>query len=355
MGRSISNIFRSLTGRPWRAETVRTPATPAEARQQVDALQQRGVDGIKAILEAGQGDRHFNRLDVTLLQAIAEEARARKLPIVVHTGDARDVADALNAGVNGIEHGSSRELIPPDLFVQMKVGGVTYDPTLSVWEGYTAIANGTAEELDRPLVLQAVPAALIASTKEFLNSTDGAKLREGVARYGVNLDIAKQNLVAAWHAGVTLVTGSDAGNPLVLHGPTIEREVELWVDAGLPPAVALQAATYNAARLLGADGHIGIIEEGRDANLMFVTGDPSERHSPDRKRRDGDSQGRADRPAGSVQPGIALTELHPAQHPAAMLRSSIFHQHLPVVLRPANELGRCVAHLDAGWIGDGDG
>ncbi|HTR38690.1 MAG TPA: amidohydrolase family protein [Bryobacteraceae bacterium] len=255
-------------------ETVRTPATPAEARQQVDTLQQRGVDGIKAILEAGQGDRHFNRLDVTLLRAIADEARARKLPIVVHTGDARDVADALNAGVNGIEHGSSRELIPPDLFVQMKVGGVTYDPTLSVWEGYTAIANGTAEELDRPLVLQVAPAALIASTKDFLNSADGAKLREGVARYGVNLDIAKQNLVAAWHAGVTLVTGSDAGNPLVLHGPTIEREVELWVDAGLPPAVALQAATYNAARLLGVDGRIGIIEEGRDANLMLVTGDP---------------------------------------------------------------------------------
>ena len=70
------------------------------------------------------------------------------------------------------------------------------------------------------------------------------------------------------------MTGSDAGNPLVLHGPTIEREVELWVDAGLPPAVALQAATYNAARLLRADGHIGIIEEGRDANLMLVTGDP---------------------------------------------------------------------------------
>ncbi|HUA18940.1 MAG TPA: amidohydrolase family protein [Bryobacteraceae bacterium] len=257
-------------------ETVRTPATPAEARQQVDALQQRGVDGIQAILEAGQGDQHFNRLDVALLRAIAEEARARKLPIVVHTGDARDVADALNAGVNGIEHGSARDLIPADLFVQMKVGGVTYDPTLSAWEGFTAVANGTAKELDRPLVLQAAPAALIASTKEFLNSPDGVKMREGVAGSGVNLDIAKQNLVAAWHAGVTLVTGSDAGNPLVLHGPTIEREVELWVEAGLPPEVALQAATYNAARLLGAEGRIGFIEEGRDANLLLVTGDPLE-------------------------------------------------------------------------------
>jgi len=255
-------------------QTVRTPASPQEARQQVDALQQRGVDGIKAILETGQGSRHFNRLDVAILQAVADQARVRKLPIVVHTGDARDVADALNAGANGIEHGSSRELISADLFQQMKAAGVTYDPTLSVWEGYTAIANGTAEALERPLVLQAAPAALIASSKEFLQSADGAKMREGVAQYGINFEIAKQNLLAAWRAGVTLVTGSDAGNALVLHGPTIEREVELWVEAGLPPEVALQAATFNAARLLGAAERIGIIQEGRDANLLLVNGDP---------------------------------------------------------------------------------
>ncbi len=80
--------------------------------------------------------------------------------------------------------------------------------------------------------------------------------------------------MAAWQAGVTLVTGSDAGNPLVLHGPTIEREVELWVDAGLPPAVALQAATYNSARLLGASDRIGLIQEGREANLLLVDGNP---------------------------------------------------------------------------------
>jgi imidazolonepropionase-like amidohydrolase/ABC-type multidrug transport system permease subunit len=256
------------------AQIVRTPATPEEARQQVDALKQRGVDGIKAILEAGQSGFVFERMDVAILRAVAAEARAKALPIVVHTGDARDVADALDAGVNGIEHGSSRQEIPVALLNQMKTNGVTYDPTLSAWEGFTDVANGSMEPLERPLVLQAAPPGLIESSKKFLQSPDGLKMREGVKKYGVDLEIAKRNLVAAWQAGVTLVTGSDAGNPLVLHGPTIEREVELWVEAGLPPEVALQAATYNSARLLRASDRIGLVQEGREANLLLVDGNP---------------------------------------------------------------------------------
>jgi imidazolonepropionase-like amidohydrolase/ABC-type multidrug transport system permease subunit len=255
-------------------QTVRTPGTPEEARQQVDALKQRGVDGIKAILETGQSGFMFERMDVSILRAIAAEARGKALPIVVHTGDSRDVADALGAGVNGIEHGSSRDEIPLALFEQMKAGGVSYDPTLSAWEGYTDVANGSMEPLERTLVLQASPPGLIESSKKFLRSADGLKMRESIKRYGIDLGIAKRNLLGAWQAGVMLVTGSDAGNPLVLHGPTIEREVELWVEAGLPAEVALQAATYNAARLLRASDRIGLIQEGREANLLLVDGNP---------------------------------------------------------------------------------
>jgi imidazolonepropionase-like amidohydrolase len=72
------------------------------------------------------------------------------------------------------------------------------------------------------------------------------------------------------------VTGSDAGNFLVLHGPTVQHELALWVQAGIPPAVALQAATYNAARLLRAENHIGSIRVGNDADLLLVDGNPLE-------------------------------------------------------------------------------
>jgi imidazolonepropionase-like amidohydrolase len=62
---------------------------------------------------------------------------------------------------------------------------------------------------------------------------------------------------------------------LVFHGPTVHREMQLWVEAGIPPAVALQAATWNAAKLLRADQRIGLITAGRAANLIVVDGDPT--------------------------------------------------------------------------------
>jgi len=255
-------------------QTVRTPQTPDEARQQVDALKQRGVDCVKAILESGQAGLLFNRLDVAILQAVGQEARAQKLPIAIHTGDSRDVADALAAGANSIEHGSLRDRIPEPLFAKMKAQGVAYDPTLTAVEGFLAVINGTREPIERPLVLQVGPGALIESTKKFLTSENAEKMRARLKLLNMSLDQGKENLRAAWQAGVVLVTGSDAGNPLVFHGPTIQREVELWVEAGIPPAVALEAATYNAARLLGVDRRMGLIKEGFDANLLLVDGNP---------------------------------------------------------------------------------
>ena len=57
-------------------------------------------------------------------------------------------------------------------------------------------------------------------------------------------------------AGVILVTGTDSGSPGIFHGPAVHRELQLWVEAGVPTAVALQAATYNGAQLLRASGRM---------------------------------------------------------------------------------------------------
>ena len=59
-----------------------------------------------------------------------------------------------------------------------------------------------------------------------------------------------------------------------MHGPTIQHEIELWVAAGIPIDVALQAATSNAAKLLRAESKIGTIEKGKEATLLIVDGNP---------------------------------------------------------------------------------
>jgi imidazolonepropionase-like amidohydrolase/ABC-type transport system involved in cytochrome c biogenesis permease component len=254
------------------AQIARTPHTAAEARQFVIELKTARVDAVKAILEAGFPGRLFERLDASILKAIGDEARAQQLPLAVHTGSSRDVADALDAGAASIEHGP-RDPISDDLLGRMKVSGAVYDPTLSVWEGQAQLAAGQADLLDRSLLQQAVAPALLTSTRAFVR---GGTASDPSRAAGLRqlLEVEAGNLKRAYDAGLTLVAGSDAGNLLVLHGPTVQHELQLWVAAGIPAAAALQAATFNAARLLGADSRIGLIVSGHDADLLVIDGNP---------------------------------------------------------------------------------
>jgi imidazolonepropionase-like amidohydrolase/ABC-type multidrug transport system permease subunit len=254
-------------------ELVRLPATAEQARVQVDELQTAPVDGIEAILDSG-GARPVPRMDSDVFEAVAQEAHKDGLPLAVHTGDSRDVAEALDAGADSIEHGSYRDAIPAASFARMARQRAAYDPTLSVVEGYRDFAEGNAALLERSLVEQVGPPDLLKGTRLALSSPRFATLRAGIKSYPLDFNLAKRNLIEAYRAGVMLVTGSDAGNFLVIHGPTVQRELELWVAAGIPPAVALEAATYNAARLLHADRRMGSIRKGLEADLLIVDGNP---------------------------------------------------------------------------------
>jgi imidazolonepropionase-like amidohydrolase len=79
-------------------------------------------------------------------------------------------------------------------------------------------------------------------------------------------------LLSALHkAGVPIVAGTDG------LGLELIRELELYVQAGLTPAEALQTATIAPARLVKADGVTGSIAVGKEADLVLVDGDPSQR------------------------------------------------------------------------------
>ena len=85
---------------------------------------QAGVDGIKAILEAGWGDGMlYDRLDLLLVRAVAEEAHAQHLPLAIHTGDARDVADAVEIGAPAWSTARGATKFPTALLERMATGG----------------------------------------------------------------------------------------------------------------------------------------------------------------------------------------------------------------------------------------
>jgi imidazolonepropionase-like amidohydrolase len=256
------------------AQFVRTPHSAEEAHKQVDALAAQKVDAIKGVLEAGAPGYPFNRMDLNILRAVTEEAHAKHLPVAVHTGKAQDVVDAVSLPADSIEHGSFIDEISDATIAEMKAKGIAYDPTLSVVEGLTSFARGDVSLVKRSLVQQVTQKDLLTGTEQAVHKPELDGMREGLKRWPMSLETGGKNLLKAWRAGVALVTGSDAGNFLVLHGPTVQREVELWVAAGIPVEVALQAATSNAARLLKADTRIGTVEKGKEATLLIVDGNP---------------------------------------------------------------------------------
>src|SRR5438067_1892684 len=256
------------------AQFVRTPKSAEEGRKQVDVLAAQKIDAIKGVLESGAPGYSFNRMDVNILRAVTEEAHAKGLPVAVHTGKAEDVVDAVSLPADSIEHGSFADEISDATIAEMKAKGIAYDPTLSVVEGFTSFARGDMSLLKRSLVQQVTQKELLDGTERSASKHELDGMREGLKHYPMSLDIGSKNLLKAWRAGVPLVTGSDAGNFLVLHGPTVQREVELWVAAGIPVEIALQAATLNSAKLLRADSRIGTVEKGKEATLLIVDGNP---------------------------------------------------------------------------------
>ncbi|MGC1966382.1 MAG: amidohydrolase family protein, partial [Candidatus Acidiferrales bacterium] len=81
-----------------------------------------------------------------------------------------------------------------------------------------------------------------------------------------------------YDAGIPILAGTDATAGIMLH-----RELELEVEAGIPPAKALQIATFNAARLLKQEKDLGSIVPGKRADLVLVEGNPGE-HIADIRR-----------------------------------------------------------------------
>jgi hypothetical protein len=76
-------------------------------------------------------------------------------------------------------------------------------------------------------------------------------------------------------AGVPLMAGSDYGGGWVVPGFSLHQEFDLLEQAGLKPLRVLQMTTLDAARFLNRDASLGTVEEGKDANLVLLAGDPT--------------------------------------------------------------------------------
>lgn len=204
-----------------------------------------GADVIKMTITGGVNSRIGAGLGVQMFEdearAVVETARMYDKKVAVHAHGADGINLALRLGVDSIEHGTLLDDAGLKLF---RDSGAYYVPTLSTVNGYL----------------------------ERIASNPDAYTGEVRSKIDWRIGITGKALERAVPAGVKIAFGTDAG--VSLHGRNAD-EFELLVKFGMSPMQAIEAATTNAADLLGLSDQIGRLAPGYAADLIAVAGDPT--------------------------------------------------------------------------------
>lgn len=239
--------------------------SPEEARRWVRGQIHAGATAIKV----------YFRLPLESIRAAAEEAHRYRIPVTAHL-EIIDARDAVNAGVDGIEHITSlgTALVPPmeaERYRQaiLKDNNARRDGRYRIWAKIDP-------ESDRARDL----AKLLAERKIFVDPNLAVferrpdpkdPLSEAKVRATANM---KRYVGVLHRAGVPIVVGSHSNVPYAERGWAYQRELETLVEAGLTPMQTLAAATKVGARFLGREDEIGTIEQGKLADIVILDKDP---------------------------------------------------------------------------------
>jgi imidazolonepropionase-like amidohydrolase len=213
--------------------------SPWEVRQKIRELAHRGADHIKvlstgAVLTHGSNPKSIE-FTPEELRAAVEEAANFGLKVAAHAHAVEGIKNAIRAGVASVEHAT---LIDDEGIALAKQHGTYLD--MDIYD----------EEC-----IQSAP----GTPADFLQHD--ADLAEAQRR----------NFTKAVHAGVKMTFGTDAG--VCPHGINA-RQFAFMVKYGMTPMQAIQAATVNAADLIGHSELFGSIAAGKSADIIAVGGDP---------------------------------------------------------------------------------
>jgi imidazolonepropionase-like amidohydrolase len=208
------------------------------------------------------------------------EAHRAGLRLLVHATGLREARAALRAGADLLVHSVDDHPVDAGFLAMARRNHTIYCPTLTVRGGYVRMAdavmrdaapaiddpNGAVDSLTRAHVLDTAEEARRAGAR--------ARPYRATAIDSANAMMAA-NLRAVMRAGIPVAMGTDAGNPLTLHGPAVYAEMEAMQRDGMTPMEVIVAATRNAARAMGRGADFGTVEPGKDADLAIVGADPT--------------------------------------------------------------------------------
>jgi imidazolonepropionase-like amidohydrolase len=216
-------------------------------RDAVRERAERGADVVKVMTSGGlmtaTTDATTCQYSLDDLRVLVEAAHGAGLPVTAHAHALAAVEQCLDAGVDGIEHGScltaSGFVTPPQLAERLAASGVPVCPTL-----------GRSPGVEPP-----------------------PQVRAAMERTGTTWEGRLEQAGDLYQAGVQLVSGADSGiSPNKPHGILPSAVLDL-VEIGATPAEALASATGAAADVCGLAPRTGRLRAGLDADLLLVDGD----------------------------------------------------------------------------------
>ena len=216
-------------------------------------------------------------------QAMADEARGLGMSWAGHVPEAVGLEAALKAGQATIDHQDGydiyldavdTEIDPTDLQKAIELtlaSGTGVVPTARLWEILLRVPEPA--ELEAMDELKYVsPAQRSRFKQEYGRQPTGSKL----ARVTRNAENRRIILRALADGGVPILLGSDAPQLYSVPGFSIQREMHLMAEAGLPPLQILQSGTLNVGRFFAAKDKFGQIAVGHRADLILLRENPLE-------------------------------------------------------------------------------
>jgi imidazolonepropionase-like amidohydrolase len=267
-------------------------ATPEEARQQVDRYADLGYVQIKI----------YSSVKPALVPIIAEEAHKRGLRVSGHVPSGMIAEQFVRDGADEIQHMNFiflnfmpdvKETRTPARFIEPgKRGGdldlnsqrvndfiaflkqhhTVIDPTMAIWEGTYVDRPGQPSRLEAPL-FDRLPVQVQRSSRTAelaLDASDPATDKQYRAAYANMVRMVKK----LYDSGIQIVAGTDESD-----GFALDRELEIYTEAGIPACEVLRIATIEAAQVMHLDKDFGSVTPGKYADMILVNGDPTKQIS----------------------------------------------------------------------------